>query len=140
MATNLTCDDKLIEEARRVGRHKTKKDAVTAALVEYVQRRKRLRILGAFGTVDFDPKYDYKAERRQAGGTGRVQRSFASLRMTTTSCLVALLAGVRLNRLRSKAEGGVRPAWYASPMKTQGPSTALRFGRDDRVFSGHLES
>jgi len=64
MATNRTCVDKLIEEARRVGRHRTKKDAVAAALVEYVQRRKRLRILGAFGTVDFDPTYDYKAERR----------------------------------------------------------------------------
>ena len=64
MATNLKCDDKLIEEARRIGRHKTKKDAVTAALVEYMQRHKQLRILGAFGTVDFDPKYDYKAERR----------------------------------------------------------------------------
>ena len=61
MATNLKCDDRLIEEARRIGRHKTKKDAVTAALVEYMQRRRRLRILGAFGTVDFDPAYDYKA-------------------------------------------------------------------------------
>jgi hypothetical protein len=64
MATNLKCDDELIEEARRIGRHKTRKDAVTAALVEYIQRRKLLRILGAFGTVDFDPRYDYKAERR----------------------------------------------------------------------------
>jgi hypothetical protein len=64
MAINFTRDDKLIEEARRVGQHKTKKDAVTAALVEYIQRRKQLRILRAFGTVDFDPKYDYKAERR----------------------------------------------------------------------------
>jgi hypothetical protein len=64
MAKNLKCDDKLIEEARRIGRHKTKKDAVTASLVEYIQRRKRLRILGAFGTVDFDPRYDYKAGRR----------------------------------------------------------------------------
>ena len=58
-------DDNLIEEARRVGRHKTKKDAVTAALAEYVQRRKQLRILKAFGSFDFDPKYDYKAERRR---------------------------------------------------------------------------
>jgi len=65
MATNLALDDNLIEEARRVGRHKTKKDAVTAALAEYVQRRKQLRILKSFGTVDFDPKYDYKAERRR---------------------------------------------------------------------------
>jgi hypothetical protein len=64
MAANLKCDDKLIEEARRVGGHRTKKDAVTAALVEYIQRRKRLRILGAFGTVDFDPRYDCKAGRR----------------------------------------------------------------------------
>lgn len=63
MATNLALDDNLIEEARRAGRHKTKKDAVTAALAEYVQRRKQLRILKVFGTVDFDPKYDYQAER-----------------------------------------------------------------------------
>ena len=65
IATNLALDDDLIEEARRAGRHKTKKDAVTAALAEYVQRRKQLRILKAFGSLDFDPKYDYKAERRR---------------------------------------------------------------------------
>jgi Arc/MetJ family transcription regulator len=66
MATNLSLDDNLVEEARRAGHHKTKKDPVIAALAEYVQRRKQLRILKAFGTVDFDPKYDYKAERRKA--------------------------------------------------------------------------
>jgi len=64
MATNLALDDRLIEEARRAGRHKTKKDAVTAALEEYVKRRKQLRILNVFGQFDFDPAYDYKAERR----------------------------------------------------------------------------
>ncbi len=63
MATNLALDDRLIEEARRVGRHKTKKEAVSAALAEYVKRRKQQRILDVFGTVDFDPKYNYKAER-----------------------------------------------------------------------------
>jgi len=65
MATNLALDDKLIEEARRAGGHKTKKEAVTAALAEYVRRRKQLRIVSAFGTFDFDPSYDYKAERRK---------------------------------------------------------------------------
>jgi len=65
MATNLALDDKLIEEARRVGKHKTKKEAVTAALGEYIQQRKRMRILGAFGRFEFDPSYDYKAERRK---------------------------------------------------------------------------
>jgi len=65
MATNLALDDKLIEEARRAGKHKTKKEAVSAALEEYVRRRKQMRILDAFGTFDFDPAYDYKAERRK---------------------------------------------------------------------------
>jgi Arc/MetJ family transcription regulator len=65
MATNLALDDRLIEEARRVGRHKTKRDAVSAALAEYVKRRKELRILDVFGTVDFDPMDDSKAERNR---------------------------------------------------------------------------
>jgi Arc/MetJ family transcription regulator len=65
MPTNLALDDKLIEEAQRVGKHKTKREAVTAALAEYVKRRRQLCILDAFGTFDFDPAYDYKAERRR---------------------------------------------------------------------------
>lgn len=63
MATNLALDDRLIEEARRIGHHKTKKEAVTSALTEYVKRRKRLGILKMFGTVEYDPAYDYKVER-----------------------------------------------------------------------------
>ncbi len=66
MATNLALDDKLIEEARKAGHHRTKKDAVTAALAEYVKRRKQQRILEAFGSFEFDPAYDYKAERRRS--------------------------------------------------------------------------
>lgn len=65
MATNLALDDRLIEEAQRAGKHKTKKEAVTAALAEYIRRRKQMRILEAFGTFVFDPSYDYKAERRK---------------------------------------------------------------------------
>ena len=65
MATNLALDDALIEEARRAGKHKTKKEAVTAALAEYLQRRRQVRILEAFGSFEFDPAYDYKAERRR---------------------------------------------------------------------------
>jgi len=65
MATNLALDDKLIVEAQRTGKHKTKKEAVNAALAEYVRRRKQLDILKLFGTIDYDPSYDYKAERRR---------------------------------------------------------------------------
>jgi Arc/MetJ family transcription regulator len=64
MATNLALDDKLIEAARRSGGHKTKREAVTAALEEYVKHRRQLRVLQAFGNFDIDPQYDYKAERR----------------------------------------------------------------------------
>ena len=66
MPTNLALDDRLIERARRVGRHKTKKEAVTAALDEYIRRRRQLRLLRRFGTIDYDPRYDYKAERRRS--------------------------------------------------------------------------
>lgn len=62
-ATNLDLDDKLVEEARRIGGHRTKKAAVTAALKEYVQRRRQLAILDLFGQVEYDDDYDYKAER-----------------------------------------------------------------------------
>jgi hypothetical protein len=64
VATNLAIDDKLINEARKIGGHKTKKEAVSAALKEYVDRRKQLEILKLFGTIDYDPTYDYKKMRK----------------------------------------------------------------------------
>ena len=66
MPTNLAIDDRLLEEAQKIGGHKTKKATVTEALEEYIQRRKQSRILSLFGTVEFDPKYDYKKQRRKA--------------------------------------------------------------------------
>ncbi len=65
MATNLNLNDQLIEQARRIGDHKTKREAVNAALEEYIQRRRQLRILELEGRIDYDPSYDYKAERRR---------------------------------------------------------------------------
>lgn len=64
MATNLAIDDGLIDEARRVGNHKTKKEAVTVALKEYIQHRKQLEIIKLFGTIDYDPDYDYRKMRQ----------------------------------------------------------------------------
>jgi len=65
MATNLAIDDKLIEEARLIGKHATKKGVVTEALLEYIQRRKQIEILDLFHSVDYDPDYDYKEQRRK---------------------------------------------------------------------------
>lgn len=67
MATNLALDDALIEEARQLGGLRTKKDVVTQALQEYVQRRKQLKLLDLFGAVEYDDDYDYKAQRAVAG-------------------------------------------------------------------------
>ncbi|HKR28713.1 MAG TPA: type II toxin-antitoxin system VapB family antitoxin [Acidobacteriaceae bacterium] len=64
MPTNLALNDNLIEEARKLGGHKSKKAAVTAALDEYVSRRKQKDIIRLFGTIEYDPAYDYKAERK----------------------------------------------------------------------------
>lgn len=65
MPTNLAIDDDLLEEALRVGGHRTKKATVNEALREYVQRRKQIKVLELFGQIDFDPAYDYKKARRR---------------------------------------------------------------------------
>ena len=65
MATNLAIDDELINKALRIGHHATKKAAVTAALNEYINRRKQMEILKLFGTVPFDSSYDYKKNRQR---------------------------------------------------------------------------
>ncbi len=63
MATNLDIEDWLIEEAKLIGKHRTKKGAVTEALMEYIQRRKQSEILRIFHTIDYDQDYDYKKQR-----------------------------------------------------------------------------
>ena len=65
MATNLALDDRLLEEALKVGGHQTKKATVTEALREYIQRRKQAAMHGAFGRIEYDPGYDYKRQRRR---------------------------------------------------------------------------
>jgi Arc/MetJ family transcription regulator len=65
MATNLDLDEKLVEAVRRLSGHRTKKAAVTEALEEYVRRRKQLKFKELFGTIDFDPDFDYKKFRRR---------------------------------------------------------------------------
>jgi len=68
MATNLALDDALIEEARRTGGHKTKREAVTAALDEYIRLRKQQQIIRQFGTIDFEPRFDFTAARSRTRG------------------------------------------------------------------------
>ena len=55
----------LLAEARRLGQHRTDEKAIKAALEEYVRSLRQRRILRLFGTIDFDPEYDYKADRQR---------------------------------------------------------------------------
>lgn len=64
MATNLALDDQLIEEARLLGGHRTKREVVTQALMDYVQKKKQLQILDSFGSIEFDPSFDAHAQRQ----------------------------------------------------------------------------
>ena len=65
MPTNLAIDDKLLLEAQKIGKKKTKKATVTEALEEYISRRKRAQILDLFGSITFESSYDYKKDRKK---------------------------------------------------------------------------
>ena len=63
MATDLDLDETLIEEAVRLGGHRTKRAIVNEALQEYVAKRRQLGILDLFGTIDYYPEYEPKKYR-----------------------------------------------------------------------------
>lgn len=64
MPTNLAIDDALLERARRIGKLSTKKETVTQALLEFIQRRRQRDILKSLGTFQFRKGWDHKKERR----------------------------------------------------------------------------
>jgi len=63
MATNLNIDDGLLEEAKQIGKHKTKRAAVTEALKEYINKRKQMEIISLFGSIVYEPLVEYKKQR-----------------------------------------------------------------------------
>lgn len=64
MPTNLAIDDQLLFSAQKIGGLKTKKDTVNQALREFISRRKQAGVVKLFGTIDYDPNYDYKKLRK----------------------------------------------------------------------------
>lgn len=66
MATNLSIDPELIEQARKLSGERTKKAAVTKALKEFIARHEQKEIINLFGKLDWDDGYDYKAERSRS--------------------------------------------------------------------------
>jgi Arc/MetJ family transcription regulator len=64
MPTNLAIDDELLGQARNLGGYRTKRETVNEALREFIERRQRRELTRLAGAVEYDPKYDYKRERR----------------------------------------------------------------------------
>ncbi|MEO6297035.1 MAG: type II toxin-antitoxin system VapB family antitoxin [Dokdonella sp.] len=65
MATNLSIDPDLLEHALQVSGERTKKATVTRALEEFIARRKQRRLLELMGSLEWDTRFDYKAERQR---------------------------------------------------------------------------
>lgn len=65
MPSNLNFDHRLLEEAQKIGGFKYKKDAVNAALDEYISRHKQLQMIQMFNRISYDTDYDYKKGRKK---------------------------------------------------------------------------
>ena len=65
MATNLGLNDQLLSRAVAAGGHQSKREAVNAALNDYVKLKKRIRFLKLEGVVEFRSGWDHKADRRR---------------------------------------------------------------------------
>ena len=66
MATNLSIDPALLDQALAVSGDRTKKAAVTRAPQEFIARRQQKKLIELFGALEWDPGYDYKAERQRS--------------------------------------------------------------------------
>jgi Arc/MetJ family transcription regulator len=65
MATNLGIDEKLLDEALRLGGLRTKKATVNEALREYIASRKRVEGLRLLGTIAFDAAAENRPARKK---------------------------------------------------------------------------
>ena len=64
MPTNLDIEDALVKKALKAGGLRTKKETVTKALEEFIQRRQQRKILRAMGSIEFREGWDYKTDRQ----------------------------------------------------------------------------
>ncbi|MGB0909750.1 MAG: type II toxin-antitoxin system VapB family antitoxin [Nitrospirales bacterium] len=63
MPTNLAIEDALVEKALKAGGFRTKKETVTKALEEFIQRRQQRKVIRSMGTIEFREEWDYKTDR-----------------------------------------------------------------------------
>lgn len=64
MRTNIDIDDRLLEQAKRVARTKTKKETVEYALRELIRRKQRRRVLELRGNFEWIGDLDESRRNR----------------------------------------------------------------------------
>jgi len=65
MRTNIVLDEKLIKEAFKYSRAKSKKELIAIVLKEFVENKRRLNLLDLEGKIEFAKGYDYKSLRAE---------------------------------------------------------------------------
>jgi hypothetical protein len=63
MQITLNLNDDLLQEAMKLSPDMTIETAIENALQTYLKQQKRMKIIDLFGTIDYDPDYDYKQQR-----------------------------------------------------------------------------
>ena len=63
MATKLSIDPELLDEALSVSGERTRTAAVTLALEEFIARRRQQRLVDLMGKLEWDRSYRRKRER-----------------------------------------------------------------------------
>ena len=63
MRTNVVIDDKLIDEALKLSKMRTKREVIQKALEEFVRNRKKLDLKHIRGKIAFYEGYDHKKLR-----------------------------------------------------------------------------
>ena len=63
MATNLAINQELLQRALKVGKFRTKKETVTRALEEFIERRQQKELLKGIGKFEFREDWDYRKDR-----------------------------------------------------------------------------
>lgn len=63
MRTNIVLDDRLVKEAFKYSKAKTKKALIEIALQEFVENHRRMDIRKLKGKIIFQADYDYKGMR-----------------------------------------------------------------------------
>ncbi len=71
MRTNIVLDEKLVTEAMRLTKSRTKREVVHLALVEIVNRRRRKNVLDLVGQNLIAPDYDVRLVRSAMGRGSR---------------------------------------------------------------------